>query len=112
MGWAFTPLPERFGASFPAGSSLLSQSANASTATPSARAKTIAPFQPGSLRPCSYPRMVRVVIEAECDGGAADAVLARQLDSQVPQRLGNTSAPLPPLPPGFKPGPGLGQILW
>jgi hypothetical protein len=52
-----------------------------------------------------------MVIEAECGGGAADAVLLRQLDSQVPQRLGNTSAPLLPLPPGSKPGSGLGQIL-
>src|SRR5262249_55902983 len=52
-----------------------------------------------------------VVMEAGCGGGAADAVLARQRDSQVPQRLGNTSAARPPLPPGFKPGPGLGQIL-
>src|SRR5262245_57370884 len=51
-----------------------------------------------------------VVIEAECGGGATEAILADQLDSQVPQRLRN-AAPLPSLPPGLKAVPTLGQIL-
>ena len=39
------------------------------------------------------PFLQAVVIEAECGGGATDAMRARQPDGQVPQRLRNAVGP-------------------
>src|SRR5262249_32558925 len=63
------------------------------------------------LRSRLDPFLQAVVIEAECGGGATDAMMTHEADSQVPQWLRNASAPRPPLPPGLKPAPALGQIL-